>query len=405
MGPSADRLEARTGRTPLLDPIPWIPVAVAGAGAVAVAAAGGWLLYRRHRAAARRLRERRVLDELEDLGVEDVGAWLEGEGAEEARDLGMARLGRTQKGLARRGTAFIVAPADAGSWSAATGRRVLLRFRRRGARHEIRCRVAGRGRLNALRRRRLRLKNRVLYWLVPAGVIVKRERRDMMRFYLGENPRSPAGATDARRFVELQARLQATDVDITGERPLRTRMRADAFRTLDPAPSPADDEGGAPPETTVTSACDVEIIDFSGTGLRVEAGLSAMAALVPVGDDERAEDVLDRLGERALLVTVAVRFRFPPKVADLEPPVPRRIWMLAEAARVFLLEGEADEEHRVRLGLAFLYQAQVDAASGSPQSWEMIRGHGAASDFVVIHNALNQAAARIQSDSPAPGRE
>ena len=390
----------------MFDLSPWTLVVAAVAAAVALSAAGGWLLYRQRRTARRRIRARRVLDDLNDLGVEDVTVWLEGGKAEEARDLGTAKVGRTRKGLARGGTAFFVAPADATSWSAATGRLVLLRFEEPGVRYEVRCRIAGKGRLTALWRRRLGLRGRPLYRLMPAGVIVKRERRDMMRFYLGEDLRSPAGTTDARRFVELQAWLRATDVDTTGQRRLRPRLHADAFRTLDPGPSPADDEGGPPSEEPSPAACPVEVVDFSGTGLRVEGGLSIMAGLMRLDDDEQAGDVLDRLGERALLVTVTVRLRFPSKVAELEPRVPERIWMLVEVARVSLLESEGDEEDRVRLGLAFLYQAQeVDGATGNPRSWEMIPGHGEAGDFVVIHNALNQAAARIQFDSPVPHRE
>ncbi|MFC1525952.1 hypothetical protein ACFL6X_03975 [Candidatus Latescibacterota bacterium] len=103
---------------------PWTLVVASVAALAALSAAGGWLLYRQHQTAHRRIRARRVLDELNDLGVEDVTVWLQGEGAEEARDLGMAKVGRTRKGLARVGTAFLVAPAGAVSWSAAIGRLV-----------------------------------------------------------------------------------------------------------------------------------------------------------------------------------------------------------------------------------------------------------------------------------------
>ncbi|MFC1525931.1 hypothetical protein ACFL6X_03865 [Candidatus Latescibacterota bacterium] len=346
----------------------------------------------------------RVLNELDELGIEDVAAWLEDENGKKRRDLGMAVLGRTRNGLARRGSAFLVAPAEPAPWAAATGRRILLRLEEPGVRHELWCRVAGKARLAALGLRRLGLEGRALYRLVPAGVIVTRELRDMMRFYVGEARRSPAGTTDARRFVDLQARLQVTDVDVTDARRLRPRLHADALHTLDPAPLPG--ARGEVPATEPASSpgCAAEVIDFSGSGLRVETGLSSIAGLMQLGDSVEASEVLHQLGDRVLLVAVAVRFQFPPAVADLEPPVPQHIWLLAEAARVSLLEGDSGEEDRVRLGLAFLYQAQeVDEATGSPQFWQMIRGQGEAGDFVVIHGALNQAAARIQSDSPSSG--
>ena len=248
----------------------------------------------------------------------------------------------------------------------------------------------------------LGLEGRALYRLVPAGLIVKRELRDMMRFYVGEARRSPAGTTDARRFVDLQARLRVTDIDVTDGRRLRPRLPADAFHTLDPAPLPG--ARGEAPATEPASppGCAAEVIDFSGSGLRVEIGLSSIAGLMQLGDSVEAGEVLHQLGDRALLVAVAVQFQFPPAVADLVPPVPKRLLMLAEAARVSLLEVDSGEGDRVRLGLAFLYQAQeVDEATGRPQFWQMIRGQGEAGDFVVIHSALNQAAARIQSDSPS----
>jgi len=388
----------------MLTHLPWIAVAAALVAATALAAAGGWLLCRRRRSARQTRRELRVLDELDELGIERAVAWLGDEKAQKRRDLGVAAVGRTRHGLARRGTAFFVAPANPAAWVAATGRRVLLRLEEPGVQHEIWCRVVGKARLAALGLRRLGLEGRTLYRLVPAGVIVKRELRDMMRFYVGEEQRSPAGTTDARHFVDLQAWLQVTDVDITDARRLRPRLAADAFHTLDPTPLPGTPDEAPTTEPAWTPGCAVEAIDFSGSGLRVEAGLSSVTRLMRLGDSVEVGEELHQLGARALLVAVAVRFQFPRKVADLEPQVPQRIWMLAEVARMSLLEGESGEEDRVRLGLAFLYQAEaVDEATGSPQAWQMIGGTGEAGDFVVIHSALNQAAARIESDSHAGG--
>ena len=48
---------------------------------------------------------------------------------------------------------------------------------------------------------------------------------------------------------------------------------------------------------------------------------------------------------------------------------------------------------------------RANAVNDTPQGWELIPGHGEAGDFVVIHNALNQAIARIQADSPIPHQE
>ena len=133
----------------------------------------------------------------------------------------------------------------------------------------------------------------------------------------------------------------------------------------------------------------------------MEAARSMISGLLQLGDDEDPKDVLDRLGERALLVTVAVQFRFPAKVEDLVPSVPPRIWLLAEAARMSLFEVAEEEEDRVHLGLAFLYQAlKVDAVTGRPLTWQLIKGNSEVDDFVAIHNALNNAAAQMQSDSP-----
>ena len=357
---------------------------------IPLAGATGWLLYQRHRTARRRQRERRVFDELNDLGIDDVGVFLE-TGSEADQPLGGARLARHQQDLARKGTGFYVAPADENDWhELATGHELRLRFSDEGVRHELRCRIGGRARLTARTRRRFGVEGRYLYRLIPAGVIVRRERRDMMRFYVGSEGGTPQGTTDARRFVGLEARIRATDFDITGRR-LPQRLRSRELGAIGPDDGGDADDGGQ----------SVDIVDFSGTGLLVEASLATVGWLTGLGDPDTPEVALDQLAERALLVTVVTRLDFPAKVEDLEPDVRPRTRLLAEAARVSLIEEDDPDDHRVRIGLAFLYEPlDRDPVTGWPLRWSLVKGFAEADHFVAIHSALNQAAGRIQSEDP-----
>ena len=362
---------------------------------IPLAGATGWLLYQRHKTARRRQRERRAFDELDDLGIDDVGVFLE-TGSESDQRLGGARLVRHRQDLARKGTGFYLAPADEIDWHGVeTGDQLRLRFSDQGVRHELRCRFGGRTRLTSRTRRRFGVEGRYLYRLIPAGVIVRRERRDMMRFYVGTEGGTPQGTTDARRFVGLEARIRATDLDITGRRRLPQRLRSRELGAIGP------DDGGAPDD----GGCSVDIVDFSGTGLLVEASLATVGWLTGLGDQEPPEAALDRLAEQALLVTVVTRLDFPAKVEDLEPDVRPRTRLLAEAARVSLIEEDDTDDHVVRVGLAFLYEPlDRDPVTGWPLRWSLVKGFAEADHFVAIHSALNQAAGRIQSDDPGAGR-
>lgn len=358
--------------------------------ALAVLVVVGLLVVRHRRSERRRRRERRVCDELAELDIETVQVFLHPVDPKAPHDLGQARAARRRGALARRGTGFLLAAERPKSWPPRTGFHVVVRFESRRVRHELRCRVAGRVRLTPLGRRRFGVQSRILHRLVPAGVIVKRERRDMMRFYVGEASPKLGGRTDARRFLDMQARLRSTDLDATGQKRLPVRLRADALRVFK-SESPAQDAG-------VADGVVAEVLDFSGSGLLVEAdGVDARSLLAGAGAEESPD--LELLADRALLVEVSVNLTFPPKVEDLEPGLPSPIWFLAEVARLFLLDGDDGEPERVRLGLDLLYQTlEMDEATRRPRRWALIKGHHEADDLVAIHNALNQAAAQIEAD-------
>lgn len=344
---------------------------------------GGTILWRRHRQVDLRRRRVAVIDELDEIGVEKVLGSVSGDAP---TDLGEALIPRKGRNMARRGTSFFVAPERGKAWNAARGERVLLRFQRRGVRHELRCRVAGRARLTRGARQELGVSSRALYRLVPEGVIVRRERRDMMRFYVGDDARGvPRGFTDARRFVDLRASLRLTDLDVSGGRRLPPRLRLG-------------DVGVA--AEAVVPAADVETLDFSGSGLRIEIDLATAASLLPADANPVPEDeTWDRLAAWALRVDVRVDFEFPPAVEELEPSLPEPFALLAEVARVYLIEAEEGEDDvdRVRLGLSFLYEALPADETGDSPGWELLGPRGESEGFVAIHSALNQAAARMQS--------
>lgn len=376
--------------------------------ACAVTAGAIFGVMRHLRRARLRLRRRRILDELNETEVVDVELQIA------ADDYSAARVVRQKGHLSRRGTSFLVAPVGAGQ-GVATGGDTRIRFQQGGIAHELPCQCTGRKRLSAKGRRQLDVEGNVLLQLTPAGVIVKRERRDMMRFYVGDSKRLPRGTTDARAFVDLRAWLLPTDLDVGGETRLRRKMRTDAFRTRRPdgvSTPPA--QGATRPEQV---GDEVDVLDFSGTGLRVECDVAPILRQIDldVAADTDVADAIQPLADMAWLVMIEVKVEFPPSVQPLEPAVPGWTWMLAEVARISMVQTDDDAQDddateqdlgRMRLGLALLYQPlEIDPATGLPSRWELLKGHSEADDFVAIHNALNLAAAQMQAEAPVPNRK
>ena len=293
-----------------------VPIA-ALAGVLAMVAL---IVVRGRRVRARRRRQRRVLDELDELGATSVHVTKPVPGQGDPEDLGPAHLARRKDSLVRRRSQFLIAPERVRGWPAPAGQTVLVRFELRGVRHELRCRLEGRSRLTKLGQRRLNLKTGVLFRLAPAGVIVRRERRDMMRFYVGEDGTSlPRGVTDARRFVDMQAWLWTTDLDSAVA---RTRLSAGDFLVLPPASSRSSDhvstpEWGPPGETGLA----VEVLDFSGGGLQIEGVLTDLANLLPPSGDDDEIELLARRADHVPQIALALQLTSPPSVEDLEPPV------------------------------------------------------------------------------------
>lgn len=372
----------------------WLVPFVAIAGILVLALL---LLRRRRRQTRRQRRQRRVLDELCDLAVESVHIM-----ATSDRDLGEGQLIRGPKGLVRRGGDFLISPEKSASWPTPAGQIVRLHFEHNGVRHDLRCRLAGRARLSKAGRRRPGIRGATLFRLAPAGVIVQRERREIMRFALDEDAATDR-MVDVRNFLGMDAWLWTVDADLDEG---RTRLASQNVPIIaphaDPQPTPA--SGSAPPTLPEgeTGGIHVSVRDFSGSGFLVEGRPEAVALLLPT-KIANEEDLIEALGDLSLRIALRIHLTFPASVEDLEPTVPRWSWFLGDVARIWV---ETDEEDaagtRIRLGLSLMYQTLTqDPITEWPARWSLIPSEGEADDLVALHSALNQAAARMDSVAPA----
>ena len=81
--------------------------------------------------------------------------------------------------------------------------------------------------------------------------------------------------------------------------------------------------------------------------------------------------------------------------------MPPCLWFLARVAAAWIVEDEGGSDAHVRLGLDIMYEVPPGSAVAQrPTAWEAIPRGGEAHDLVAIHNALNQAAAQMESALP-----
>lgn len=367
---------------PSMPEAPWLWAAAVGLPAVAGL---GYMFWRRHRRTQRRRRRRRqIIDRLESLQVDQVEVCrpLDGEPACKLTD---GRLARHKGDLLRHRQGLLLA-CDEGHLS--VDQLVLLRFTVQGVQHEFQAQVKGRARISRRARRHLNVDQTRLFLLMPGGVIVRRERRDMMRFFIGEQEDVPGHMIDARSMVRMSARIGVTDVD--GASPLPRRLQASKTAWLS--------GGGNRPLAALADDANVpiaEVTDFSVSGLQVEATSTAMAALCQTLGVRPDDQGLELLADRVLLLRVAVQLDFPERSQDMEPEEGERpVWALAEVARVTVFEVDDSSEWWARLGLDLIYQPfAFDDVLDVPRRWAAITATGESAALQALHSALNRAAA------------
>ncbi len=369
------------------------------AAALAIAALIGLLLVRRRRRLMRDRRQRRVLDELDDLGVIDVEVFQPTDGDTPLRRLGKATVVRGKSGLVRRQRTLLAEAHDVSDWPTSPNVPLLLRFQIRGIRWQLPCRTAGWVKLTARMRQRVGVKSKRVFRLAPTGLLVKREKRDMRRYYVGdEETKAPTGFTDARRYVHMQAWLWTTTLT-EGRNGYNVRLRPEAFEVIRSEPdADAVDQDSTPGTKGWTghgeAGLAVDVVDFSGGGFLVEGDPSTLATLIPLAEEDafKSDDA-----DHVLQVAVSVWLDFPPKVSDLAPQMPETIWYLAVISRITVIEPDDEDEGSIQLGLDLLYQSlEKDRTTGSPSRWGLISGD--AEHLVTLHNSLSRAAAQLQAD-------
>ena len=146
-----------------------------------------------------------------------------------------------------------------------------------------------------------------------------------------------------------------------------------------------------------------EVVEFSATGLRLQAEIEVLDHLLP---DEGSTADLDRvaqvLGTRAVLLDLYPQFSFPPRAAHVVPAVPGRCQLIGQVVRD--ASQEEDGETHLSLGVRFAYEpATYDPHTGMPAKWRLLHGARESQVFLEIHQAVNRLRALLQHGSALAG--
>ena len=143
------------------------------------------------------------------------------------------------------------------------------------------------------------------------------------------------------------------------------------------------------------------VLDFSSTGLRLEAEIDLLDYLLPevaVADDP--DTAFEKLENQSVVLDFYPEFRFPSKAKEVQPLVPGKFQLVGRI--VWSRYVEKENGPYMCLGLHFICESNAyDNRTGLPFTWTLLRGHRESEIFQEIHQSLDRLQGFLQANEMA----